>query len=162
MNELKKLKVLKNNEYKAIKFLTDNYHEMIFYMLVKLTHDYEKACSIENYVYKDILKKCNYEDDVLKQLVIEDTINVYNILYEGLGNKEVLKISDVINKEYYFSNEERIILNSLDEQDSKIFFLKTIFAFTFDEISKELSIDKKEIITRYKEAIKKVKEINKW
>lgn len=162
MNELKKLKVLKNNEYKAIKFLTDNYHEMIFYMLVKLTHDYEKACSIENYVYKDILKKCNYEDDDLKQLVIEDTINVYNILYEGLGNKEVLKISDVINKEYYFSNEERIILNSLDEQDSKIFFLKTIFAFTFDEISKELSIDKKEIITRYKEAIKKVKEINKW
>lgn len=162
MNELKKLKVLKNNEYKAIKFLTDNYHEMIFYMLVKLTHDYEKACSIENYVYKEILKKCNYEDDDLKQLVIEDTINVYNILYEGLGNKEVLKISDVINKEYYFSNEERIILNSLDEQDSKIFFLKTIFAFTFDEISKELSIDKKEIITRYKEAIKKVKEINKW
>ena len=162
MNELKKLKVLKNNEYKAIKFLTDNYHEMIFYMLVKLTHDYEKACSIENYVYKDILKKCNYKDDDLKQLVIEDTINVYNILYEGLGNKEVLKISDVINKEYYFSNDERIILNSLDEQDSKIFFLKTIFAFTFDEISKELSIDKKEIISRYKEAIKKVKEINKW
>lgn len=162
------VKELKNNSLEAFKKVYYKYYKLVYFQAYQILNNKEDAEDVMQNTFLKFMNKINTIDDNsnIKQYLSLISKNEAIDLYRKKSNRKEIYDETILNN-YKVNNENTdsfVIItlnNTLEKTDALILTYKIVYDYTFNEISKELSMPLGTILTRYGKAIKQLKKYYK-
>ena len=158
---------IKKRSEEAFNEFYEEYHKLIFYVILKITKNAEVAKDLTQETFLCVYNKIDqYNGGNFKYWVLQIAKNYGRNYVTRVANKDQVILDDLYiqnlpDDKIVYRDIDSFICNNLEKEESEIVIMRVILDYTFKEISEELSIPLTTVYRIYKQSIKKLKTISK-
>lgn len=158
---------IKKRSEEAFNQFYEEYHRLIFYVILKITNDPEVSKDLTQDTFVCVYNKIDqYKGGNFKYWVLQIAKNYGKNYVTRVANKEKVIYDDsyidsLPDDTLEYHEIDGFIRDNLGELEAEIVIMKVILEYGFKEISEELSIPLTTVYRIYKQSLKKLKNISK-